>query len=137
VVTESDPQGWIGGLVVAVIAIGTGVATWLKSRSSARVETANDGAKVELVDRLQARADGAERRADELFNELQKLGDQRTEDARAIERLTSDLAHTKTENLSMRRNLRRMAQGLTPERREAWEQALETDFAPLGPSEGR
>ena len=129
--SDADPQGWVGGLVAAVIAVGGGVAAWLKTRSTERVETVKDRAEEGLVERLQTRADGAEKRADNLFDELQELGKQHTEDARAIERLKSDLGHVTTENTSLRRNLRRMAERLPPDLRQAWEQALETDFAPL------
>lgn len=128
--------GWLEGLVTAVIAIGGGLMAWQRTRSRDSVETVMDRAEEGLVERLQARADAAEKRADGLFDELQRLGDQHTEDVRTNERLRSDLAHITTDNTSLRRNLRRMAGGLAPELRQAWEQALETDFAPLDPGPG-
>lgn len=133
--------GWaeaLAGAVSAVIAIGGGIMAWRKSNSRDSVDAVKDRAEEGLVERLQARADAAEKRADGLFEELQRLGDKRIDDARTIERLTSDLGHLTTDNTSLRRNLRRMADRLPPELRQAWEQALETDFAPLGgPEEPR
>jgi uncharacterized membrane protein YccC len=123
--------GWLEGLVGAVIAIGGGVTLWQRTRSKDGVERAEDGAKVGMISRLQEEANHQKERADRLFDELQMLGDRHTEDARAIARLQTELDHVNLERLSLRRNLRRMAEGLSPELRAAWEQALETDFAPL------
>lgn len=125
-------QGLAGVFIAAVVAVGTAFGAWLKYR----IDTAKDKIDEGLRARLQTRADTAEKRADALFDELQQLGEQRTEDARVIERLRSDLAHLTTDNTSLRRNLRRMAERLPPELRAAWQQALETDFAPLSGTDG-
>jgi hypothetical protein len=113
--------GWIEGLVAAVIAIGGGVMAWQRTRSRDGVEAAKDRAEEGLVERLQARADGAEKRADALFNELQELGDQRTEDAGRI-------ALLQAENEYLKRFYRRAMRDMPEEKRSVWE----TDFAPLG-----
>jgi uncharacterized membrane protein YccC len=126
-----DDQSWIGGLVAALIAIGGGVMAWQRTRSRDSVETAKDRAEEGLVERLQTRADAAEKRADALFDELQRMGQQHTDDMRVNKRCQAELAHLVDENTSLRRNLRRMAERLPPEQRQAWEQALETDFSPL------
>lgn len=125
--------GWVEGLVTALIAIGGGLMAWQRTRSRDSVDAVRDRAEEGLVERLQTRADAAEKRADALFDELQRLGDQHTEDVRINERQRSELAHLGDENTRLRRNLRRMADRLPPELRQAWEQALETDFAPLDP----
>jgi 3-hydroxyacyl-CoA dehydrogenase len=135
--SPDDQGGLIGGVVAALIAIGGGVTVWQRTRSRDSVETAKDRAEEGLVERLQARADAAEKRADALFDELQRMGHQHTDDVRVSERCRAELAHLVDENTSLRRNLRRMAERLPPEQRQAWEQALETDFAPLDKPEKR
>lgn len=132
-----DDQGLWAGVVAAILAIGGGITAWQRQRSSAGVERAEDSAKVGMISRLQEEITAERARADQLFDELQAMGDQRTADARVIERQGVELEHMRQECTSLRRNLRRMAEGLAPELRAAWEQALETDFTPLDDRPGK
>ena len=117
----SEPQGWIAGLVGAVIAIGGGVMAFRKSASRDSVDAVKDRAEEGLVERLQTRADAAEKRADGLFDELQRLGDQRTRDAEKIALLTA-------ENDYLKRFYSKAMRDMPDDKRKVWD----TDFSPLG-----
>jgi hypothetical protein len=127
----TEPQGWTA-LVTAVLAIGGGVMAWQKTRSRDSVDAVKDRAEEGIIERLQKRADAADIRADALFAEIKTMGVHYTDVVRANERLASDLDHVSGDYVSLKRQMRRMAEGLPPELRHAWEQALETDFSPLG-----
>jgi hypothetical protein len=133
----ADPtwQETLGGLVTAVLIIGGGIAGYKKTRSSDSVEIAKDRAEVDILAVVRAERDEA--RA-----EAKSLREQRTKDVETIARLEvesgahiSDESRLAAQNHKLRRNMQRMAEGLPPELREAWQQALMTDFAPLGASE--
>lgn len=130
---------WLEKLVGAVVAIGAGFGIWRKSRSRDSVEETQDRVEERGLERLQAHADAADARADAADarakaadERADAIGDVVNQTSRELALVKAELDHQRRRNDKLHRSLIRMAEGLPPELRAAWEQALETDFAPLG-----
>ncbi len=119
-------------VAVAIGGIAAGVTAWRKTSSSDSVEATKDRAEEGLIERLVERADAETARADAADTRADAISDALNLATRELALSNASLAAQKEKNVKLHRALIRMAEGLPPELRKAWEQALETDFSPLG-----